>query len=227
MADPKTLLLLIGCKASLILAIVASLVAWAGRRWPFGCSTWQRIGVAALLTLPLAACLLPSIQIPILPRSESVITVREGNRPVNWIEKSSHVDSDCDLGDSDLSSLYGDSDLTGLDEATRSNQAQPNPKSGRARSVVICATAVLALGGIVISLLSERVSTSTSGPRAVAESKLEHREAGPQYRRSDLAGNDSTRPSSAPVHDGVDECAGFVLSEPTFPVSFITTRLFN
>lgn len=458
MADPKTLLLLIGCKASLILAIVASLVAWAGRRWPFGCSTWQRIGVAALLILPPAVCLLPSIQIPILPASEPAIEVRDGNRPVISTERSSRVDSDSDWADSDLSSLYVDSELTAHGAATQlsissvhvnqtdyefstrrqskdlisddirsntdpnilfaclaliygtvltaylvrlvlaviglrrlrtssslvtdaewqallgrwtttlgvrrfvelrtspeatvpmtfgwrspiilipqqllsscdrsqrevilvhelthvahgdflwqilvrlmaaiywihplawivrreaeslherlsdlqcsrhlgrekyslaligiaarcrrlptiklgmamtqrqslrrrldelaSNQGQPNPRSGRARSVVICATAVLALGGIVISVLSERVSTGISRPEAVVES--DHREGALQHRHPSLTEDDSTSAPSSSVQDGThDGSVGFALSEPTFPVSFISSGLLN
>lgn len=58
--------LVLGCKATLILGLVAALVALAGRRWPQNCRLWQRSGVVALLALPLAAWALPPVGIPVL-----------------------------------------------------------------------------------------------------------------------------------------------------------------
>src|SRR5262245_53659773 len=64
--------LLIAGKASLILAIATLLFVIAGRRRPHACTLWQRFGLAALLVLPVAACALPTVDIPLLSPAASV-----------------------------------------------------------------------------------------------------------------------------------------------------------
>jgi beta-lactamase regulating signal transducer with metallopeptidase domain len=66
MTHLDNLLLLIGFKATLILGVVATLLLLAGRRWPHACTLWQRLGVTALLALPIAVAALPAIAIPVL-----------------------------------------------------------------------------------------------------------------------------------------------------------------
>ena|GEM_PF-4921096 len=57
----------IGCKATLILGIVTTLICVAGRRWPQFCTAWKRVGIVALLVLPFAVWTFPAIGIPVLP----------------------------------------------------------------------------------------------------------------------------------------------------------------
>lgn len=66
MTDFERLVLLLGCKATLILGLVAGLFALAGRRCPLYCMLWQRLGVMALLALPVAVWALPTVGIPVL-----------------------------------------------------------------------------------------------------------------------------------------------------------------
>ncbi len=66
MTDFVWLVLLLGCKATLILGLVAVIFALAGRRWPQNCMLWQRLGIVALLGLPVAVWALPTIGIPVL-----------------------------------------------------------------------------------------------------------------------------------------------------------------
>lgn len=66
MTDFEWLVLLLGCKATLILGLVAGLIVLAGRRWPRYCLLWQRLAVMALLALP-AFWVLPTVGIPVLP----------------------------------------------------------------------------------------------------------------------------------------------------------------
>jgi beta-lactamase regulating signal transducer with metallopeptidase domain len=66
MTESEWFVLLLGCKATLILGIVAALTLLAGRRWPQGCALWRRLGVLALLVLPVAAWTLPPLGIPVL-----------------------------------------------------------------------------------------------------------------------------------------------------------------
>jgi beta-lactamase regulating signal transducer with metallopeptidase domain len=66
MIDFERLVLLLGCKATLILGLIAGFFALAGRRWPQNCMLWQRLGVIALLALPVAAWALPTVGIPVL-----------------------------------------------------------------------------------------------------------------------------------------------------------------
>jgi len=60
------LVLLLGCKVTLILGIVAALPVLTGRRWPHGCALGRRFGVLALLALPVAVWALPTLEIPVL-----------------------------------------------------------------------------------------------------------------------------------------------------------------
>ena len=69
----ERLVLLLGCKASLILGIVAALAMLVGRRWPQSCTTWLRFGVVALLALPVGVWALPMIGIPVLSAPRPVI----------------------------------------------------------------------------------------------------------------------------------------------------------
>lgn len=66
MTEFERLVLLLGCRATLILGIVAALYLLAGRRWPQSCTTWVRLGIIALLAMPVGAWALPTIGIPIL-----------------------------------------------------------------------------------------------------------------------------------------------------------------
>lgn len=66
MTEFERLVLLLGCKATLILGIVAALYLLAGRRWPQSCTTWLRLGIVALWALPVGVWALPTIGIPIL-----------------------------------------------------------------------------------------------------------------------------------------------------------------
>jgi len=65
MTEFEKLVLLLGCKATLILGIVAALSLLVGRRGPQGCTTWLRFGVIALLTLPVGVWALPMIGFPV------------------------------------------------------------------------------------------------------------------------------------------------------------------
>ncbi|HEY2253481.1 MAG TPA: M56 family metallopeptidase, partial [Planctomycetaceae bacterium] len=66
MTESDRLVLLLAGKVTLILGLVAALTLVAGRRWPQNCALWQRLGVLALLILPVAAWSLPAIGIPVL-----------------------------------------------------------------------------------------------------------------------------------------------------------------
>jgi beta-lactamase regulating signal transducer with metallopeptidase domain len=66
MAGFEMLVLLLACKATLILGLVAGILALAGRRWPQNCLLWQRLGVMALLALPVTVWALPTVGIPVL-----------------------------------------------------------------------------------------------------------------------------------------------------------------
>ncbi|MGO9108111.1 MAG: M56 family metallopeptidase [Thermoguttaceae bacterium] len=76
MTDFERLVLLLGCKATLILGLVAGLFALAGRRFPQYCMLWQRLGVMALLALP-AVWALPTVGIPVLS-AQRPITIDDG-----------------------------------------------------------------------------------------------------------------------------------------------------
>jgi beta-lactamase regulating signal transducer with metallopeptidase domain len=58
--------LVLGCKATLILGLVAGMFALTGRRWPQNCMLWQRWSIMALLALPVAVWALPTVGIPVL-----------------------------------------------------------------------------------------------------------------------------------------------------------------
>ena len=59
-------MLLLACKATLILGLVAGIFVLAGRRWPQKCLLCQRLGVTALLALPVAGWALPTVGVPVL-----------------------------------------------------------------------------------------------------------------------------------------------------------------
>lgn len=80
MTDLQWLVVVLGCKATLILGLVAGLFALTGRRWPQNCRLWQRLGVVALLVLPVAAWALPTLSIPLLPAPRP-ITVADREKP--------------------------------------------------------------------------------------------------------------------------------------------------
>src|SRR5262245_17046849 len=65
MTDLQTFVVLVACKGTLILGLVAALVALAGRHWPQHCILWQRLGIVALLALPVAVSTMPSVGIPV------------------------------------------------------------------------------------------------------------------------------------------------------------------
>lgn len=67
MTGLEMLVLLLACKATLILGLVAGIFALAGRRWPQTCLLWQRLSVMALLALPVAVWALPTVAIAVLP----------------------------------------------------------------------------------------------------------------------------------------------------------------
>jgi beta-lactamase regulating signal transducer with metallopeptidase domain/parvulin-like peptidyl-prolyl isomerase len=72
------LLLMIVYKSSLILGIVTAMTFLAGRLWTHGCSVWKRVGIAGLLILPFAVCILPTISIPVLSPPTRLLTDNEG-----------------------------------------------------------------------------------------------------------------------------------------------------
>ena len=76
MTDLQSTLLAIGCKSTLILGIVSALACVAGRHRAYACTVWKRVGVVALLILPMAARCLPSIEIPVLSPSPNSNRVR-------------------------------------------------------------------------------------------------------------------------------------------------------
>jgi len=81
MTEFERLLLLFGCKATLILGIVAALYLLVGRRWPQTCTTWLRFGVIALWTPPVGVWALPTIGIPILSSLSPAIVAGEASLP--------------------------------------------------------------------------------------------------------------------------------------------------
>ncbi len=76
MTDLQAAFLSIGCKSTLILGIVTVLAYIAGRYWAYSCMAWKRVGVVALLILPMAAWCLPPIEIPVLSPSPNSNRVR-------------------------------------------------------------------------------------------------------------------------------------------------------
>ena len=80
MTDIERLVLLLGCKATLILGLVAGFFAVTGRRWPENCMLWQRMGVMALLALPVAVCALPTVGIPVLSAPRPIAVADEVGR---------------------------------------------------------------------------------------------------------------------------------------------------
>ncbi len=81
MTDFERLVLLLGCKATLILGLVTGLVALTGRRWPQNCRLWQRLGVVALLALPVAVLALPTVGIPVLSAPRPIAVADEVGHP--------------------------------------------------------------------------------------------------------------------------------------------------
>jgi beta-lactamase regulating signal transducer with metallopeptidase domain len=77
MTDFERLVLLLGCKATLILGLVAGLFALTGRRWPQNCMLGQRLGVMAVLALPVAVCALPTVGIPVLSAPRPIAVADE------------------------------------------------------------------------------------------------------------------------------------------------------
>ena len=77
MTDFEWLVVLLGCKATLILGLVAGLFALVGRRWPQNCMLWQRLGVMALLALPVAVSALPTVGIPVLSAPRPIAVADE------------------------------------------------------------------------------------------------------------------------------------------------------
>lgn len=65
----------IGCKATLILAIISTVMLVAGRRWPQLSTVWKRVGIVTLLVLPFVGWGLPAITIPILPPADVVVAI--------------------------------------------------------------------------------------------------------------------------------------------------------
>ena len=78
MAGFEMLVLLLACKATLILGLVAGLFVLAGRRWPQKCVLCQRFGVAALLALPVAGWALPTVGVPVLSAGRPIIIDEDG-----------------------------------------------------------------------------------------------------------------------------------------------------
>jgi beta-lactamase regulating signal transducer with metallopeptidase domain/uncharacterized GH25 family protein len=81
MTESETLVLLLGCKATLILGLVAGLFALAGRRWPQHCMLWLRLGVMALLALPVVVWALPTVGIPVLSAPRPIAAADEVGHP--------------------------------------------------------------------------------------------------------------------------------------------------
>ncbi|HEY1784437.1 MAG TPA: hypothetical protein VGG30_02775, partial [Pirellulales bacterium] len=99
MTELERLALLLGCKATLILGIVAALSLLVGRRGPQSCTTWLRFGIVALLALPAAALPLPMIGIPVLSAPRPAIVggekpdAREQANPLSAETAGSHDSS--------------------------------------------------------------------------------------------------------------------------------------
>jgi beta-lactamase regulating signal transducer with metallopeptidase domain len=81
MTNFESLVLLLGCKATLILGLVAGLFALTARRWPRNCILWQRLGVIALLALPVAAWASPTLGIPVLSVTRPMTAADEAELP--------------------------------------------------------------------------------------------------------------------------------------------------
>ena len=81
MTEFERLALLLGCKATLILGLVAALYLLVGRRWPQSCTTWLRFGVIALCALPVAVWAVPTIGIPVLSAPRQALSAR-GEAPI-------------------------------------------------------------------------------------------------------------------------------------------------
>ncbi|HUE13411.1 MAG TPA: M56 family metallopeptidase [Planctomycetaceae bacterium] len=84
MTGLEVLVLLLACKATLILGLVAGIFVLAGRRWPQKCLLCQRLGVTALLALPVAGWALPTVGVPVLsvPRPITIDDDAEQTRPL-------------------------------------------------------------------------------------------------------------------------------------------------
>lgn len=71
MTDIQFLGISIACKSTLLLAIVSLVMFVGARRSPGICMVWQRVGILGLLIVPFAVCVIPTIDIPVLPSKYS------------------------------------------------------------------------------------------------------------------------------------------------------------
>jgi beta-lactamase regulating signal transducer with metallopeptidase domain/uncharacterized GH25 family protein len=76
----EVLVLLLACKATLILGLVAGIFVLAGRRWPQKCLLCQRLGVTALLALPVAGWALPTVDVPVLSAGRPITIDSDAER---------------------------------------------------------------------------------------------------------------------------------------------------
>ncbi|HEX4144478.1 MAG TPA: M56 family metallopeptidase [Pirellulales bacterium] len=104
MTELARLVLLLGCKATLILGVVALPAMLVGRRWPQHCTAWLRLAVVALLALPVAVWALPTIGIPLLPTQRraspaGVAATRDGSATSHDLSES-ELDGESTTGSS-------------------------------------------------------------------------------------------------------------------------------